>query len=90
MPNLNHLFDLDAAPAGQPPVAAYGASFANMLCAMPTLTDEGHAACPEDWRALTALLHTLIEDEGMTTEMAAWEAAVPVGLVRAYRRAAGI
>ena len=57
---------------------------------MYSLTDEGHAACPQEWRDLTALLHTMIEDEGMTTEMAGWEAALPVSVVADYRALVGI
>lgn len=69
---------------------AYGPGFAVTLASMFNLTDEGHAACPQEWRDLTALLHTLIEDEGMTTAMAAWEAALPESVVADYRRLVGI
>jgi len=70
--------------------AIYGHGFAAMLAGMQNLSDEGHTACPQEWRDLTALLHTLIEDEEMTTETAALEAAVPEMLVAEYRRAVGI
>jgi hypothetical protein len=69
---------------------AYGAPFAATLASMSHLTDEGHAACPKEWRDLTALLHTLIEDEGLTTAMTAWEAALPESTVLDYRRLVGI
>jgi hypothetical protein len=90
MRNLTRMFGLDDLPTDQPLFATYGPSFTEMICAMPTLTDEGHAACPEAWRNLTAYLHTLIEDYDLSTEVAAFEAAVPVELVRAYRLAAAI
>jgi len=69
---------------------AYGPGFSTTLASMSNLTDAGHAACPQDWRDLTALLHTLIEDEGMTTAMAAWEAALPESMVADYRHRMGI
>jgi hypothetical protein len=90
MRDLNKLFGINDLPADEPLFATYGPSFTDMICAMPTLTDEGHAACPEAWRDLTAYLHTLIEDYELSTEVAAFEAAVPVDLVRAYRLAAAI
>jgi hypothetical protein len=51
--------------------ADYGPGFAATLASMSFLSDVGHADCPQEWRDLTNLLHTLIEDEGMTTGMAA-------------------
>jgi hypothetical protein len=90
MRDLNKMFGLDDLPADEPQFATYGPGFIAIICAMPTLTDEGHAACPEQWRDLTAYLHTLIEDYDLSTEVAAFEAAVPVELVRAYRLAAEI
>ena len=74
----------------QPSFASYGTGFAAALAAMSTMTDLGHAACPQDWRDLTALLHTLIVDEGMTTTMAALQASVPESLVADYRKLVGI
>jgi hypothetical protein len=56
---------------------AFGPGFSAMLASMQYLSDQSHAACPQEWRDLAGLIHTLIEDEKMTTEMAAWEAAVP-------------
>lgn len=70
--------------------STFGPAFAHTLASMQSLTDDGHAACPEEWRELTCLLHTLIEDEGMSTAMAAWEAAVPGSFVADYRRLVGI
>lgn len=70
--------------------AAYGAGFPATLASVQNLSDSGHAACPQEWRDLTALLHALIEDEGMTTAMAAWEAALPETFVAAYRQLVGI
>ncbi|WP_050523621.1 hypothetical protein [Pseudorhodobacter wandonensis] len=70
--------------------AAYGPGFGCVLASMQTLSDAGHAACPQAWSDLTNLLHILIEDEGMTTEMAAWEATVPESLVADYRQLVGI
>lgn len=72
-----------------PPVTnfgSFGPGLAFLLASMSQLTDEGHAACPQEWRDLAAFLHTLIEDEGMTTAMAAWEAALPESVVADYRR----
>lgn len=69
---------------------AYGPGFAAVLASMSDLTDQGHAACPQEWRDLTTLLHTLIEDEGMTTAMAAWEAALPESMVADYRYLVGV
>ena len=69
---------------------AYGPGFASVLGAMQYLSDEGHAACPQSWRDLTNLLHTLIEDEGMTTKRAASCADVPESLVADYRVLADI
>jgi hypothetical protein len=68
----------------------YGPGFAFMLASMASLSDTGYEACPDEWRDLTALLHTLILDEGMTTAMAAWEAAVPESMVAEYRHLVGI
>lgn len=69
---------------------AYGPGFAATLASMSGLSDTGHAACPQEWRDLTALLHTLIEDQGVTTAMAALEAAVPERMVADYRSLVGI
>lgn len=69
--------------------AAYGDGFAALLSSMQFLSDEGHEACPQEWRDLSALVHTLIEDEGMTTEMAAWEASLPETFVAEYRHLVG-
>lgn len=70
--------------------AAFGEAFPAMLASMQHLSDTGHAACPQEWSDLTALLHELIEDEGWTTGMAAWEAAVPERFVAQYRNLVGI
>ena len=70
--------------------AAYGNGFAAVLASMQGLSDEGHAACPQEWRDLTSLLHTMIEDEEMTSATAAQEAAVPESLVAEYRFLSGI
>jgi hypothetical protein len=70
--------------------AIYGQGFAATLASMFDLSDEGHAACPQEWRDLTALLHTLIEDEEMTTAAAAKAADVPESLVGEYRARVGI
>jgi hypothetical protein len=70
--------------------ASYGPGFPAVLASMQYLSDQGHAACPQEWRDLAGLIHTLIEDEKMTTEMAAWEAAVPPSFVADYRRRVGI
>ena len=78
------------APSAAVNFAAYGEGFAAMLANMQFLSDEGHAASPQAWRDLTSLLHTLIEDKGMTTGGAAYAAAVPESLVADYRRAVGI
>jgi hypothetical protein len=68
----------------------YGPGFAVTLASMASLSDTGHEACPKEWRDLSAFLHTLILDEGMTTAMAAWEAALPESMVAEYRRLVGI
>lgn len=69
---------------------AYGPGFAATLASMSDLSDAGHATCPQEWRDLTALLHTLIEDEGMTTAMAARDTALPESIVAHYRAFVGI
>jgi hypothetical protein len=68
----------------------YGPGYAVTLASMASLSDTGHEGCPEEWCDLTALLHTLILDEGMTTAMAAWEAALPESMVADYRHLVGI
>lgn len=77
------------ATSGATNFAAFGEAFPAMLASMHHLSDTGHAACPQEWRDLTALLHELIEDEGWTTGMAAWEAAVPERFVAQYRHLVG-
>lgn len=67
-----------------------GPSFAQVLAALPGLSDAAVNAMPREWTSLASLLWTLIEDEGMTSEMAAHEASVPVSLVREYRDLVGL
>lgn len=84
------MFTLDPPPHCPSSFHAYGPGFAATLASMSSLTDAGHAACPQEWRDLTALLHTLIEDEGMTTTMTARKTALPEITVARYRRLVGI
>ncbi|WP_322894282.1 MULTISPECIES: hypothetical protein [unclassified Yoonia] len=70
--------------------AKHGAGFAAVLAALPGLSDEALALLPHEWVDLPGIIVTLIEDEGLSTEMAAYEAAVPVGLVGSYRALMGI
>lgn len=70
--------------------ATYGRGFAVTLASMFSLSDEGHAACPEDWRDLTAMLHTLIEDERLTTSAVAQIVDLPEQFVADYRAIVGI
>lgn len=67
-----------------------GPGFAQVLAALPGLSDAAVNAMPREWSSLASLLWTLIEDEGMTSEMAAHEASVPVSLVREYREVVGL
>lgn len=67
-----------------------GPSFASLLATFPGLSDAALAVLPPEWVSLPGLLVTLIVDEGMSTEMAAYEADVPEHLVLAYRCIMGI
>lgn len=67
-----------------------GPGFAALLAALPGLSDAALAALPREWVDLPGLIVTLIEDEGLTTDMAAHEAGVPARLVRDYRALMGI
>ncbi len=60
------------------------------LACMFHAPDKVHAACPVEWRSHTALLHTLIEDMGMTTAEAAQAARLPELTVAHYRAGVGI
>ncbi len=51
--------------------------------------DRAHNDCPEEWRAAASLLHTLIEDDGVTTSDAARAAALPETTVALYRAGVG-
>lgn len=73
-----------------PDFHTYGPAFAQVLVAMQYMTDDGHAACPQEWRELAGLLHTLIEDEGLSTEATAEDTGLPLGVVTEYRRCIGI
>jgi hypothetical protein len=70
--------------------AALGPCFATLLGSLPLLSDAARDALPREWIDPPCLLATLIEDEGMTTEMAAHEASVPVHIVATYRLLTGI
>ncbi|PRY94348.1 hypothetical protein [Donghicola tyrosinivorans] len=70
--------------------ATLGSSFAEVLAALPGLSDAAASALPAEWNSLASLLWTLIEDEGHSTETAAHEAGVPASLVRDYRRLTGL
>lgn len=70
--------------------AKYGPAFAQVLCAMPYVTDDGHAAFPTKWRQLTALLRTMIEDNGHASPGATLVAFVPMLVVVQSRASAGM
>ena len=70
--------------------ADMGPGFPALLASLPGLSDAAIAALPHEWTELPGLIVTLIEDEGLSTEMAAHEAGVPVALVRDYRALMGI
>lgn len=61
---------------------AQSTSFGEMLAGMNYASDSGHAALPQAWRDLSALLPTLLEDEMLSADAAA--AGLPVGVVAAY------
>jgi hypothetical protein len=83
--------DLNPAPvAPHLDYAKLGPGFANLLAALPSLSDAALDALPHEWVDLPGFIVTLIADEGLSTEMAAHEAGAPVDLVRAYRFLAGI
>lgn len=67
-----------------------GPGFPSLLAALPGLSDAALAALPPEWAALPGLIVTLIEDEGMSSEMAAHAANTPVSVVRDYRALVGI
>ena len=69
---------------------SYGQAFSADLAGLSTVTDVGREARSREWCYVAALLCTLIQDQGMTTEMAAFEAAMPVWLDRGCRNAIGI
>lgn len=71
-------------------VTSSGPAFAHILAAMYEMSDTDHVACPQEWRDMTALLHTLIEDEGMSCTDAARVVSLPVGTVITYAEAVGI
>lgn len=87
-PDVTALLPAEMHPAPLAPhfdFAEAGPGVPALLAALPGLSKAALAALPPEWVALPGLLVTLIEDEGLTKEMAAHEAAVPVGLVSAYR-----
>ena len=53
-------------------------------------SDCAHADCAQEWRVAVSLLHTLIEDGGVTTPEAAQAAALPETTVALYRAGIGI
>jgi hypothetical protein len=65
---------------------AQSTSFGEMLAAIDYVSDSAHAALPQAWRDLSALLPTLLEDEMLSVDAAAAAAAagLPVGVVAAY------
>ncbi len=63
---------------------AQSTSFGEMLAGMDYLSDSAHAALPQAWRDLSALLPTLLEDEALSVDAAAAAAGLPVGVVSAY------
>lgn len=64
--------------------------FSKVLAAVHCAPDAAHAALPSRWQDKLALIHTLIEDEGMETTQVAREAGVPVALIAGYRAELGI
>ena len=68
----------------------FGPSFAQVIAALPGLSDAAVEAMPPEWSSLASLIWTLISDEGLSTEMAACEASVPVALVRDHRKLTGL
>ncbi len=66
------------------------AGFAFDLIRMFHASEDARDACPEEWREAAALLHTLIENDGMTTSDAARVLVLPETTVARYRAGVGI
>lgn len=64
----------------------YGRALPAAVANTAALPEAERELCPAEWLDLSAMLVTLIEDEGMTTEQAAKAAGVPVWFVAEYRR----
>ena len=60
------------------------------LADMQTLSDDAHALCSAEDRDMAALLHKLLEDEGVSTYTAARAVNQPDIFVEHYRAAVGI
>jgi hypothetical protein len=65
-------------------------SFAKVLALTARMSNARREACPPDWLELSALPPVLMEDDGMTTVLAAYEVSVPVWLVAGFRAQMGI
>lgn len=83
-------FAISATLSPLPDFPALGEGFAHVLASMYGASDSAHGAFPQEWRDFASLLHTLIEDEGMTCAEAARVAGVPALLVVDYADAIGL